>query len=74
MASQLRDLALSEYGCTEFTACTEGENEMAISYWPDLESISAWKQDPLHQQAQQLGKERWYNTYQVEIVEILRKY
>ncbi len=74
MASQLRQLALDRYGCLEFTAVTEGEQEIAISYWSDLEQIKQWKQDPLHLQAQQLGKQQWYRDYRVQIVEVLREY
>jgi len=74
MANHLRELALSHYGCTEFIATTEGNNEVAISYWPSLEQIRAWRNDPEHQQAQVLGKSRWYRSYQVQVVEIVKDY
>ncbi len=74
MAARLRDRAIGEYGCLEFTACTEGGSEIAISYWPDLEHIKAWKADALHREAQALGRESWYRSYQVQIVEVLREY
>lgn len=45
MAAKLRELAIKEYGCVEFTSVTEGEQEIAISYWHDIESIKKWKQD-----------------------------
>ena len=73
-ASRLRDLALSEYGCVEFTSCTEGQREIAISYWETLEQISRWKQNALHRDAQQKGRSRWYRSYTVEVVELLRSY
>ncbi len=74
MASQLRQLALADYGCLEFTAVTEGEQEIAISYWSDLEHIRQWKQAALHLTAQRMGKERWYRDYQVQVVELVREY
>jgi heme-degrading monooxygenase HmoA len=74
MAARLRDLALGEYGCVEFTSCTEGGQEIAISYWETLEQISRWKQNALHLEAQQKGRSRWYRSYTVEVVEILRSY
>lgn len=52
MAQKLRDLALQEYGCVEFTSVTEGKQEIAISYWESLEQIKNWKQDPQHLIAQ----------------------
>lgn len=72
MAERMRDLAISEYGCTEFTACTEGDKEIAISYWPSMEQIKAWHQNPEHKKAQVLGKSKWYSSYQVQVTEVLR--
>lgn len=73
-AARLRDLALSKYGCIEFTAVTEGSQEIAISYWDDQDQITAWKQDPQHRTAQELGRLKWYKAYQVQVVEIIRDY
>ena len=67
----MRELALNEYGCQEFTAVTEGLEEIAISYWDSLEDIKKWKQNSEHLIAQKLGTEKWYDNYSVEIVEIL---
>lgn len=74
MAARMRDLALNKYGCIEFAALTEGNQEIAISYWESKEQISAWKQDPEHKQAQELGRSRWYKSYKVQIVNIEREY
>ncbi|WP_018623792.1 antibiotic biosynthesis monooxygenase family protein [Kangiella aquimarina] len=74
MAERMRELALTEFGCLEFNAVTEGDQEIALSYWPSEEHIKAWKQHPEHLAAQQLGKERWYESYSVEIAEIMRSY
>jgi len=74
MAKKMRELAMSEYGCTEFTSCTQGNEEIAISYWPSLEHIKTWKKDVAHLEAQSLGKEKWYENYRVQVVEIKREY
>ena len=73
-ADRLRELALQEYGCIEFTSATQGTSEIAISYWPSKAHIHAWKNNTEHQQAQALGKSRWYESYHVEIVEVLNRY
>ena len=73
-ASRMRELALKEFGCIEFCAVTEGTEEVALSYWPSEESIKAWKAHPEHVEAQRLGKERWYESYSVQIAEISREY
>ena len=72
MAERMRDLAINEYGCIEFTACTEGNREIAISYWPSIEHVKACHQNPEHKKAQELGKSRWYESYQVQVTEVLR--
>ena len=41
-AQRMRKIAFAEYGCTEFKSVTEGDAEITVSYWPDLESIQKW--------------------------------
>jgi heme-degrading monooxygenase HmoA len=73
-AEKMRELAFEKYGCREFTSVTEGDQEVAISYWDSQEQIRTWKQDPAHQAAQQRGQERWYKSYKVQVVEVVREY
>lgn len=73
-AARMRELATSNYGCVDFTSATEGDKEISISYWDSLEQIQKWKQDEEHIQAQELGKSKWYNSYSVKVVEIIRAY
>lgn len=35
-ANALRNMALRDHACLEFHAVTEGEEEVALSYWSDL--------------------------------------
>lgn len=74
VAARMRDLALNQFGCIEFQAVTEGNNEIAVSYWSDEESIRAWKSHSEHVLAQQLGRERWYESYVVQVAQITREY
>jgi len=74
MAKKMRDLAINEYGCKEFTSVTEASEEIAISYWESLEDIKKWKQNSEHLMAQELGKSKWYSEYSVEIVEVISSY
>lgn len=73
-ADRLRELTLQEYGCLDFISTTQGSWEIAISYWPSEAHIQAWQNNAEHQQAQVLGKSRWYESYRVEIVEVLNRY
>lgn len=74
VAARMRELALGQFGCLEFAAVTEGQDEIALSYWPNEESIRAWKSHSEHVLAQQLGRERWYQSYIVQVAEITREY
>jgi heme-degrading monooxygenase HmoA len=74
MAARMRELALKEFGCLDFQAVTEGVNEIALSYWPDEQSIRAWKAHTEHLVAQRLGQERWYASYEVQIAQVMRAY
>lgn len=74
MAARLRELAKDKYGCLEFTSLVEGHHEIAISYWESEEQIIAWKQNPEHMVAQELGRAKWYSSYKVQIVKLEREY
>ncbi|PIE00262.1 MAG: antibiotic biosynthesis monooxygenase [Thiothrix nivea] len=73
-ANRMRNLAFEKYGCKDFIAICEGNQEIAISYWPDEASAQAWKNDPEHIQAQQTGQQKWYESYTVQVTEVRREY
>jgi len=74
MAGRMQDLAINEYGCIEFSSCTEGSDEIALSYWHDLDAITRWKNNIEHLAAQKKGGSTWYQSYKVEIAKIERSY
>lgn len=74
MVQKMRERAFSQYGCLDFVSATAGEQEIAISYWPDMQSIVRWKTDMEHAEAQALGREKWYSGYKVEVLELKRSY
>ena len=74
MASRMRELAINQYSCTGFTSCMEGDQEIAISYWPSKDAIRAWKKNAEHMHAQELGASNWYKSYTVQVVQILNQF
>lgn len=74
VAKRLREVALSEFGCLEFVSVCEGSAEVALSYWLDEASIVRWKRHTDHILAQELGRERWYEAYTVQVARIEREY
>ncbi len=59
MAELMLNLAKQQSG---FSGEESARNAVGItvSYWKDLESIKAWKQQTDHKLAQQKGKTDWY--------------
>lgn len=74
MVEELRQLAFEKYRCIEFVAVTEGEDEIALSYWHSMEDILDWKQNSTHINAQNQGKKKWYQSYKVQIAEVKHEY
>lgn len=73
-AARMRELAMEKYGCTGFDSVTENGLEFSVSHWPDLVRMQAWRSDAEHRLAQELGKNRWYESYSVHIAEVIRSY
>jgi len=72
-AQRLKTLAFERYGCREFVSVTEGDEEIAISWWDSEQQIRDWKNDPEHRFAQRRGGEKWYRTWSIDVCEVLRK-
>ncbi len=47
---------------------------ITVSYWADLASIRAWKQEMEHLAAQKQGQDAWYTAYKVRIAKVERDY
>ena len=45
-----------------------------VSYWKDMEALKNWRDNTLHQKAQELGKEKWYTNYILRICTVERDY
>ncbi len=73
-AARMRELAIKEYRCLGFKSACDGHLEIAISYWQSLDHVKQWKQNAEHLEAQQQGKSKWYKSYHVQVVEIVREY
>lgn len=47
---------------------------ITVSYWESIQSISSWKENIEHREAQNLGKEKWYRQFKVRICRVERDY
>lgn len=73
MAEKMIELAMKQDG---FLGVDSARNEIGItvSYWKDLESIKAWKENAIHKIAQEYGKSKWYKNFKVRITMVISEY
>lgn len=45
---------------------------ITVSYWRDLDSISAWRRHAEHTAARQAGRARWYRCFTLRIARVER--
>ena len=47
---------------------------VTISYFDDQSAVERWHEHPRHVEAQELGRQIFYDEYTIEVVEVLRHY
>ena len=50
----------------------DGER-LTVVWWRDTESLARWRNAPRHRVAQETGRARWYEYYDMEVAEIVRE-
>ena len=70
----MQGLAKASSGYLGLESAQEGQLEITVSYWRDLEAIAAWKRQLDHAGAQRLGRELWYAAYRVRVARVERAY
>ena len=73
MAKRMLDLAHEQPGFLGIESARE-ELGITVSYWRDLASIKAWKQNTEHLLAQKMGREKWYREFKTRIARVERDY
>lgn len=75
MGERMMELAQSQPGYVgvETVRGTDGFG-ITVSYWESEEAISHWKANAEHQIAQQLGREKWYSSFELRVCRIERSY
>jgi heme-degrading monooxygenase HmoA len=72
-AVHMLELAARQPGFLGVESAREGVG-ITVSYWADLDSIRAWKQETEHVAAQKQGQTVWYKAYKVRIAKVERDY
>jgi heme-degrading monooxygenase HmoA len=51
-----------------------GDGELLVARFESHEALDAWREQPEHKVAQQLGRERYFEHYRIEVCEVARSY
>jgi heme-degrading monooxygenase HmoA len=75
MADAMEDLASKQPGYHGIESAHGPDDvHITVSYWATLEAIAAWKAVAEHAAAQRLGRERWYEAYELRVCRVERAY
>jgi len=72
-AHRMEELAKLQEGYLGIESA-RGEIGITVSYWESLDAILKWKNNAEHTLAMRLGKELWYEKYQLRICKVEREY
>ena len=75
MAEAMLQRALAHPGClgAESARGQDGFG-ITVAYFRDETAIASWKADAQHMTAQRLGRERWYEHYELRVAKVERAY
>lgn len=73
MALKMVELAKEQNGFLGYES-SRTDIGITVSYWDNLDAIKTWKENLDHKQAQNLGKEKWYQSYKIRIAKVERDY
>jgi heme-degrading monooxygenase HmoA len=73
MAERMLELAAEQDGFLGVESARGADGfGITVSYWRDEASIARWKANAEHLVAQKLGRERWYESFQLRVAKVER--
>jgi len=73
MADRMVELAGRQPGFLGVDTARDGEGfGITVSYWRDLEAIENWRINTEHLEAQQLGRDNWYQNFSLRVARVER--
>lgn len=73
VAEEMLALGKTMPGFIDFKSFTAADGErLSVAWWQDEETLAVWRENIRHRMAQLLGRQRWYEYYEVEVAEIVR--
>lgn len=71
MADRMMEMAAEQPGYLGVDSVRSADGVgITLSYWRTLEELHAWGRVPAHLEAQRLGRDRWYESYDLRIAKV----
>lgn len=75
MAERMLELAKKQKGFLGIESVRGADGTgVTISYWESEADIAAWRNNSDHKLAQELGQNRWYESFDVKVCKVEREY
>lgn len=73
MADRMVELASEQPGFLGVESARGADGfGITVSYWMNLDSIAAWREQSEHRVARTLGRERWYEHFELRVALVER--
>ncbi len=73
MNAEMQTLVRQNPGFVDVKSYTAADGErLTVVWWRDEESLAEWRNLLRHREAQNTGRQKWYEYYEVEVATILR--
>ncbi len=74
LADQLYDIASALPGFVSYKVFKNDDGErVSIHEWESADHLRAWREHPVHQAAQKMGREMFYESYILQVCESPRE-
>jgi heme-degrading monooxygenase HmoA len=73
-AARMNELAAQQPGFLGIESARDSACGITVSYWASEAAIAAWKAGAEHAAVREVGRERWYEAYELRVARVERAY
>ena len=71
-AARMEELARAQPGFVSIDSVRDADGRgITVCCWESLEAVEAWRTHAEHLAAQRQGRERWYESYELTVCQVL---
>ena len=73
MNAEMETLVRQNPGFVDVKSYTAADGErLTVVWWRDEESLGEWRNQMRHREAQNIGRQKWYEYYDTDVATIIR--